>query len=329
MLIVIIGVYLRHHSVPKRGQRLLAAAYVLCALLCVLPWQQCRAAGKTLSILSTTFPVYQITRNVAAGVPDVTVSLLIPAGTGCPHDYALTPEDMRALATADVLVINGLGMEEFLGAPLQAANPRLALIDSSQGIRDLLPAATPLEEDEHGHEHAGSGLNAHLYSSPRMSALLAGTIAEDLARRDPAHAALYTENARKYGQRMEKLAHDFSALGQTLHKRRIVIQHESFSYLARDMGLEVVAVLQGHAGEDASASELLHALQAVREKQAGAVFIEPQYSGEVGRMIASEAHIPVALLDPMSGGPPQVSLDYYDQVMRNNLRVLKETLGHD
>jgi zinc transport system substrate-binding protein len=63
---------------------------------------------------------------------------MIPAEMGCPHDYALTPQDMRKLAKADVLIVNGLGLEEFLGAPLQKANPTLRIVDSSQGITQVL-----------------------------------------------------------------------------------------------------------------------------------------------------------------------------------------------
>ena len=75
------------------------------------------ARGDVNKVLCTTFPVYQITRNVTVGVPGIQVELMIPARLGCPHNYSLTPDDMRKIASADTLVINGLGMEEFLGTP--------------------------------------------------------------------------------------------------------------------------------------------------------------------------------------------------------------------
>ena len=77
------------------------------------------ACGSALArnILATTFPVYQITRNITHGVPDAEVRLILPAQAGCTHDYALTPQDMGKLVQADVLVINGLGLEAFLGSP--------------------------------------------------------------------------------------------------------------------------------------------------------------------------------------------------------------------
>ena len=113
-------------------------------------WIGALALGATLAraelnVLCTTFPIHLIARNVAQGRAGVDLQLMLPAGMGCPHDYALTPQDMRKLAAADVLVVNGLGLEEFLGAPVRTANPDIETIDSSAGIQDLL---------EYAHEHA-------------------------------------------------------------------------------------------------------------------------------------------------------------------------------
>ena len=89
-------------------------------------------------MLCTTFPVYQITQNVAQGRKGVDVQLMLSAQLGCPHDYVLTPQDMKKITAADVLVVNGLGLEEFLGAPTKNAKPDLKIVDSSNGISDLL-----------------------------------------------------------------------------------------------------------------------------------------------------------------------------------------------
>jgi len=72
------------------------------------------AAEPKVRVLATTYPVYLLTRAVAQSSPDVQVDLLIPAQTGCPHDYALTPKDMQKLSQARIVVINGLGLEAFL-----------------------------------------------------------------------------------------------------------------------------------------------------------------------------------------------------------------------
>lgn len=288
------------------------------------------AAGKVLKALTTTFPIYQITRNVTAGSTTLKVELMIPAQLGCPHDYALVPQDMQKLAKADVLIVNGLGLEEFLGAPVKKANPGLKIVDSSLGIGQTMHYTEG--EEEHGQQAAEEqqhhdGLNPHLFASPRMTALLAQSIAAQLAQIDPEGAKLYSANAQAYGQRMNRLADDCAVLGKRLKNNRIVTQHGVFDYLARDMGLEVVAVVQAHAGQNPSASEMLGIVATIKAKKAGAIFTEPQYPEAVGKTIAQEAGIAAAILDPGATGSEQAPLDSYDQVMRTNLVTLEKTLG--
>jgi zinc transport system substrate-binding protein len=326
-----------------KGFRLLTTL-IGCCLPLLLHLPQTFAAEKPRKILTSTFPIYQITRNIMHGRDSVEVDLLIPAQMGCPHDYALVPQDMHKLAQADALIINGLGMEEFLGAPVHRANPKLTIIDSSRGIDQILKY-TPMESAEHDHhaeqtapheatehddehtQHHDAPPNPHLFASPRMTALLAANIARSLARIDPAGAPLYTANAETYGQTMNQLADSCTALGKRLKNNRIVTQHGVFDYLARDMGLAVIAVVQPHAGQQPSAAEILTLVATIKTKKAGAIFTEPQYPEAVGKTIAREAAIAAATLDPGATGPEQAPLDYYEHVMRTNLVTLEKTLG--
>lgn len=293
-------------------------------------------------VLCTTFPIYQFTRNVTQGREGVAVSLLLPAQLGCPHDYALPPQDMRQLARADVLVVNGLGLEEFLGAPVREANPRVRVVEASAGIEETLPygdepeepgheaAGTDAEKESPGHRHAGhhhAGVNPHLFASPRQAARMVRAIAAGLAAADPAGAGVYTRNAGACAARLEALADEFAALGRALANRRVVTQHAVFDYLARDMGLEIVGVVQAHPGQDPSAAEMLRLVKTIRERGAGAVFTEPQYPARVAQAVAREAGIPLAELDPVASGPPDAPLDHYERAMRKNLETLRATLG--
>ena len=76
-----------------------------------------------LRILTSLFPVYLFTRNVTASRPYVRVDLLIPPHTGCPHGYAPTPQDVQKLLAAHVIIINGLGLENFLEEYLEKLSP--------------------------------------------------------------------------------------------------------------------------------------------------------------------------------------------------------------
>lgn len=307
-------------------------------LACILAGCSWSAWAKEpgLHVLVSTFPLYQITRNVTRGVEGIELELMIPAGLGCPHDYALTPQDMRKLAKADLLIINGLGLEEFLGAPLKKANARLQVIDSSNGISEILPQ----QDEEHPHAHGEAlhdkhaeehqhhpGPNPHLFASPRMAAQLTANIAQALAQHLPTAAPALLANGNAYGQRLQQLAAAMAGAGTGLANNRIVTQHGVFDYLARDMGLAVVAVVQAHAGQNPSAAEILEIVGTIKEKKAGGIFTEPQYPQAIGQTIAREAGIIAARLDPVANGPDQAPLDYYEQVMQTNLKTLDQTLG--
>ena len=291
------------------------------------------AVSGELAVLATTFPIYQIVRNVAQNRDTVKVDLMLPGQMGCPHDYALTPQDMQKLAKADILVINGLGMEEFLGAPVKKANLNIIVINSASGIKETLGYFAEQDhhhkdmhhEHEHGHHHHAD-VNPHLFASPRMTANLAMNVAAELSKADPNGAAIYFKNAQAYVEVMNKLADDMAVLGKRLKNNRVLQPHGVFDYLARDIGLEIVAVMQPH-GLEPSASEIMLLVSTIKEKRAGAIFNEPQYPAKVGKTLAQETGIPVATLDPVATGPENAPLNYYEIVMRQNMKTLELILG--
>ena len=331
--------------------QLLFRPLCLLGLLTVLLILPNPALARPLKVLVSTFPVWQLTRNLTQGSTALDLDLLLPANLGCPHDYALTPQDMRKLAEADALLVNGLGMEEFLGAPLAQANPKITLIDSSAGIADLLPLDSADNHDQshahkghryprihqhrghhhhHAHQHKGHQhqvFNPHLFASPRMAALQANTIARELVKLAPAEKELILRNASALAARLQALAEECAATGKRLKNPRIVTQHGVFDYLARDMGLHIVAVIAAHPGQEPSAAEVLRLVERMRQEQAAAVFTEPQYPGGLAATLAKEAGIPLAELDPLASGPENAPLDLYESTMRKNLKTLSEILG--
>lgn len=274
--------------------------------------------GVKVRILASTFPMYLFTRNVTAGRDDVQVDLMVPAVMGCPHDYTLTPQDMQKIAAAQVFIANGLGLEEFLGEPLKRGNDRIAVIDTSAGIADLIQL-----KPQDGHP---AGPNPHLFACPRMAAQIVHNIAAGLSKVDPAGADTYKKNADAYAARLTAISDDFAAAIKPLPSKKIVTEHAVFDYLARDCGLQIAAVIEESPGTEPSASAMGDLVKTIKASSAAALFTEPQYPAKVGKTIASEAGIPVALLDPVASGPDNAPLDYYETTMRANLDTLVKTL---
>lgn len=269
--------------------------------------------------------MYHLTQRIIEGQEGIRLSQLLPAQAGCPHDYVLTPRDMQKLSDADVLIINGLGLEEFLGAPVSKVNPELKIIDASKDIEGILQYN---HAESHGHEAGGHDQgNPHLFASPRMMARMAMAMAEKLVPLFPSGAERFRANARHYADELNAVADAFAQLGNRLNNNRIVTQHDVFDYLARDAGLEVVAVIQSHPGQEPSAAEMLHLMQEIRDKQAGAIFTEPQYPDKIGQMLSRNSGIPAAVLDPVASGPENAPRDYYLKTMLSNLAILEQSLG--
>jgi zinc/manganese transport system substrate-binding protein/zinc transport system substrate-binding protein len=293
--------------------------------------------GKSV-VLASTFPIFQVVRNVVNGSNEVKAELMLPSQMGCPHDYVLTPQDMRKLATADVLVINGLGMEEFLGAPLKKANAKLQLIDSSRGITALLnyngaggcSGCSSCDSTSCGTQKPAdntiSTINPHLWVSPRLVKKLAKNIAEDLSKIYPKSRELFLNNADKFSKKLTVLIEEFETFNDKLANNRIIQTQGIFDYLARDAGLQIVGIMQ-HYGQEPSAAELIELVKIIENTKAGAIFSQPQYSDKVARTLAKQTGIKIIKLDPLATGPDSAPIDYYESKMRENIEIIKEALG--
>jgi zinc transport system substrate-binding protein len=273
-----------------------------------------------IKLLVTTFPVETLLRNVTSGVTSVEIKVLLASELGCPHDYILSPQDMQKIAAADVLVGNGLGLEEFLGAAVARANSKISVIEVGKGALPLL-----FMDAEGG--RGSRVVNPHVFASPRMMGKMAKFLAGELGKIAPIDRAIFEKNADAYAKKMEVLANEFLQLGKKLKNNRIITQHGVFDYLAADMGLQVVGVVQDHPGREPSASETLKLSKTIKAQKVGAVLTEPQYSSKFGRLVALESGIPVGELDPVASGPASAQLDYYEKAMRSNLTVIKNLLG--
>ncbi len=296
-----------------------------------------RPAGE-LNLVCTFLPVYVFTRNVIDGVPGVQAELLVSKDAGCPHHYSLRPLDLKRVARADLIVANGLGLEPFLD-DVSKAGPHARVITISDDC-DVLHAETEPGHDEspghaeHGHEHAHEHahahehcrLNAHVWVSPTQAARQVETLARKLGEADPAHAAQYARNAEAYIVKLRALDQKMRQAAQGFARRRIATLHDAFAYLARDLGLEVVATLQAEPGQEPSASGMTAIIDAVRKAQA-VVFYEPGASDRVARTVARDAGVPVFPLNPFNTFEGEPTASSYESVMLSNLDVLRQALG--
>jgi ABC-type Zn uptake system ZnuABC Zn-binding protein ZnuA len=287
-------------------------AALLATVLVLSPFSRV-AQGADLRVLASFLPMYLFAQNVVGDAPGVTVEMMLPASLGCPHDYSLSPGDMRKIAESDVLVANGFGMEVFLGAPVRRANPKIVVVETASSVAPLRA------EGRHG------DVNPHTWVSPRNAILQVRAIEKALSDLSPENAPVFRRNADAYAGRLETLAREFDEAASRFRNRKIVTFHNVFDYLARDVGLSIVGWIEETPGQEPSAGEMRDLIRTIRETKAAVVFAEPQYPQRLAAMVAREAGVPVRMLDPVSTG--SAAMTAYEDVMRKNLQTLAEALG--
>jgi zinc transport system substrate-binding protein len=290
------------------------------------PTLEAGESGKPLRVVCTILPIYCLTLNVVGQTPGVQVELLLPPQQGCPHDYDLTPGDLIKMARADILVANGLGMEEFLGQFLKQTKVKIPVILAAEKVEPILnrpvtersePGKT--KKDPH-HDHIDL-LNGHAWVSPKEAAIMVRTIAEGLSLKDPVHARDYGLNARQYAKKLEGIFEEMRSVVSRAKNKKCVAFHDILAYLARDAGFEIVGVIQSQLGVEPSPKHLARLVEKIRGHQAAAIFSEPQYSDKMAQVLSRESGVPVFELDPVATG--KAAADTYEKTMRKNLTILQ------
>lgn len=274
-----------------------------------------------LNIVTSFYPVYIATLNIIDGANNVTLSNLTSTEVGCLHDYQLTTANMLTLNKADILIINGGGMENFVQKAIDNC-AGLKIVDSSEGILESHD-----EEHEHNEEHSHDhehGENAHIWVSVSLYINQVENIKNGLCVIDPSNKEIYEKNAKEYIEKLQELKNEMHEELDDIRDKNIVTFHEAFEFFAEEFGLNIVAVIEREPGTYPSAGELADIIEVVEKTQAKAIYTEPQYFENAANIIARETGRKLYSLDPIVSG--KLEKDAYEKIMRENLDVLIESL---
>ncbi|MGJ5633604.1 metal ABC transporter substrate-binding protein [Nostoc sp. CALU 1950] len=278
-------------------------------------------SGKT-KVVATFLPIYLFTKAVAGNVADV--EILVPPGTEV-HEYQATPQNVKAIATANVLVKNGLGLEEFLENTIKnAENKKLTEIDASKGIKPLNEISpvvkTAKEEKDHDHNHSHAQGNPHVWLDPVLAKQQVTNIRNGLIAADPANKAIYETNAAAYIKELEILNSEFQ---QTLQKNpscTFITFHDAFPYLAQRYKLKQVAVVQ-IPEDQLSPTDVQSAVNAVKKYKVKALFSEPGVDNKLLTSLSQDLNLTLQTLDSLETG--ETDPQHYFKAMKANLQTLE------
>ncbi|MCS5735409.1 metal ABC transporter substrate-binding protein [Herbiconiux daphne] len=286
----------------------LAAAAALALAGCASsPSQGSTPAADGLSVVATTTQVADFTREVAGSAASVT-QLIQPNQSA--HSYDPSPADLAALGSADVLVVNGAGLEEWLDDAISASGFDGVTIDSSTGIA-LTDDAADEEEHEEGHDeghddetahtdddaHDHAAGNPHIWTDPSNAVIMVQNIADGLEKAGPAQEAAFAANASAYQGRLTELDDWIrSNIDQVPAEERLLVSnHDAFGYFVSAYGITYVGSIIPSFDDNAepSAAEIDALVAKVKQTGVKAIFSEASISPKAADTIAAEAGVKV------------------------------------
>ncbi|WP_370692768.1 metal ABC transporter solute-binding protein, Zn/Mn family [Methylobacterium sp.] len=241
------------------------------------------------------------------------------------HGYAPAPGDARTLAAADLVVVNGLGLEGWIDRLIKASGAKAPVVVASKGIKAIE------EADDHGDGHAHDHhADPHAWQSIANAKVYVANIRDGLAKRDPAHAADYAARATAYLGELDALEGEVRATIAKIPpaQRRIITTHDAFGYFTAAYGLTFIAPQGVSTDSEASPRDVARIVRQIRAEKIPAVFLETIADPRLMEQIARESGAAIGgkvYSDALSG--PNGPAPTYVTMMRSNLNAFAKALG--
>jgi ABC-type Zn uptake system ZnuABC Zn-binding protein ZnuA len=279
-----------------------------------------------LDVATTVAPISSIARNI--GGDRIRLRGIVPDATNS-HTFEPAPSDARTLAAADLIVVNGLRLEEPTLAMAQSAKqsgtPIVALgdgtIDESEYLFDF------------SFPRAGGDPNPHLWMNVRYARRYAELVRDAFTTADPANAGTYAANFRSYDARLADLDARIRTAVATVPpaNRKLLTYHDSWAYWAREYGFTVIGAVQASDFSDPSPQEVGRLIEQIRAERVPAVFGSEVFPSPVLEQIARESGATFVdrLRDdepPGASGSPEHT---YVAMMRSDMEIMVRALGGD
>jgi zinc transport system substrate-binding protein len=267
-----------------------------------------------LQVISSFYPLHEFSQNV--GKEKVDAKLLVPVGVE-PHDWEPTIKDVQQMQKSDLIIINGIGFENWVGK-LNEINYQGVVVDTSNGIiiKNMDKESSAYEE------HHDSSVDPHIWLNPVFAKIQVQNIANAFSDSDPENRQYFQENAANYINKLDLLdskirnelsgcSHDFIAF------------HDAFSYFADEYDLTqhtVISSYEPHA--EPTAKTLENVINKAKQLNLKVIFTEETADPKTSQVIANEIGGKILVLSPLEIGDDGT----YISKMTENLNHLKEAL---
>lgn len=293
-------------------------------------------------VATTIFPVYDITKNLLPA--DLSVGYVVPVGAS-PHTYEPSVDDqLNFTETSTIISIGGDFDKNYVELVENSTNldpqdlNQIVLIEELENrdveILEFSEGHTHHDEehsDEDDHhdeeesheEHSHEGEDPHIWLSPKNGLIMTEIIAENLKSIYPEHESEIEANYQSYKQELELLVEEANELSTKIADSKIITYHDSYRYLAKDLGIEVKGVVEIDAGIEPASEQIAELQSDIREYDIKVVYSEPQLNEDNARIIADDNNLELFILDPLGGDEGKGT---YLELIRYNLSIFEESL---
>lgn len=276
-----------------------------------------------VTVVATTYPVYLLASAVAENVDGVVVERLNTGAVSCLHDYTLTVSDMKLIESADVIAMNGVGLEDFMDDALSAAKG--TVIDCSEGVQ-LLEA---VGHDHHdGDESDSDHYDPHIWMDPENAMIMAENIQKGLSQADPDNAQAYSDNLTGALALLTSWDSNLQDMIQEAEQENgvkipgLITFHDGFQYFAKALNLPLLAAIEEEEGSEASAQVINETVSLVKENNIPIIFTEVNGSDATAQAIARETGCQVGQLTMLMDGTNDGKLSHYLDGLSSNVTAI-------
>ncbi|MDQ4072832.1 MAG: metal ABC transporter substrate-binding protein [Thermoproteota archaeon] len=284
------------------------------------------AINKTLNVVASVSPITNIVENI--GGDRINLTGIVPEGVNS-HTFDPIPSDVIKLSKADLVVINGLYLEDNIEKVVNESirhNPDIQLLKLADGTINSTEWVFDFSfPRELGHP------NPHLWLNPINAMKFANLTKDKLVEMDPDNAAYYRENAEKYIHILKELDNGIKAAIQTIppENRKLVTYHDSWAYFAPRYNMTVVGAVQPSDFSEPSPLDMAKLIDQIKKEKIPAIFASEVFSNKITDQIAKEAGVNIVqtLRDDALPGNITSPNHTYVGMMLENVKNMVVPLG--
>lgn len=299
------------------------------------------------TIYASFYPIYNLTKQIAGDKFNVKSFTNLNTEV---HDFEPSAKDMADLSKAKVLFLSGADLESWKDKVEETS--KIEMVDTSKGI-DLIKTE---DEEDHDHEHEDSqedehedsekeedhdhedgeeehhhhhGLyDPHVWLSPKNGIIQAKNIADKLSEIDPENKDYYMGNFEKIKKELEEIDKNYGEKLKNKENKKFLVDHEAFSYLARDYGLEQIPLTSITSTNEADAKTMKDAIDYVKKEKISAIFYEKGGSDKNVKTLANELSLDAKAINTIeyASDDDLKNEKTYQEMIKENLELMESSL---